>query len=184
MNDPDSEGMTKAERRRLVIRAVLRPTLTSTCLVVLYFVLPIGERATATTEALLAVGLLAVVVLIALQARAIARSRFPRIRAIEAFALSVPLFLVIFSASYFLMERAQPVAFSQHLTRLDALYFTVTVFSSVGFGDIVPRSEPARIVTTIQMLGNLLLIGVAVRILLGAVQVGLRRKTTADTKEH
>jgi Ion channel len=31
----------------------------------------------------------------------------------------------------------------------------VTVFSTVGFGDITPRSEAARIVLIVQMLGDL-----------------------------
>ncbi|MEY9968392.1 hypothetical protein ABIA33_006476 [Streptacidiphilus sp. MAP12-16] len=177
MTQPAYGNLPRAKRRRLAARALLRPLLSSTGLVALYFVLPMGERPTADSVFRLTVGLLAVVLLIAFQARSIARSPFPRMRAIESLATSVPLFLLIFSTAYFLMERNQTNAFSQHLTRLDALYFTVTVFSSVGFGDIVPRSEPARIVTMVQMLGDLLLVGVAVRILLGAVQVGLQRRT-------
>jgi hypothetical protein len=34
------------------------------------------------------------------------------------------------------------------LTRTDALYFTVTVFSTVGFGDITAKTETARLVVT------------------------------------
>ncbi|WP_042424403.1 potassium channel family protein [Streptacidiphilus anmyonensis] len=176
MTESQYESLTKAERRRIVARALLRPALTSSCLVLLYFTLPIGERVSVKTVLLLAAGLLAVGVLIGFQTRAIARSPYPRLQAIEAFALAVPLYLLLFSAAYVVMAAYRPAAFSQHLSRFDSLYFTVTVFSSVGFGDIVPRSEPARFVTTIQMLGNLLLLGVAVRIILEAVQVGLRRR--------
>ena len=43
----------------------------------------------------------------------------------------------------------------QPLTRADALYFAVTVFSTVGFGDITPESEAARVVLIVQMLGDL-----------------------------
>ena len=52
----------------------------------------------------------------------------------------VPLFLLLFASTYFLMERASAASFTQPLTRTDALYFTVTVFSTVGFGDISPKS--------------------------------------------
>lgn len=182
MTQSTYQSLPKGERRRLLVRAVLRPTVISTCLVALYFTLPIGERATARTEFLIAAGLLAVGILIAFQARLISRSRYPRLQAVEAFSLSVPLYLLLFSAAYFLMATSQPSAFTQRLTRLDSLYFTVTVFSSVGFGDIAPRSEPARIVTMIQMLGNLLIVGFAVRVLLGAVQVGLQRRAGGDPK--
>ena len=44
--------------------------------------------------------------------------------------------------------------FTQPLTRTDALYFTVTVFSTVGFGDISPKLEAARVVLIAQMLSH------------------------------
>jgi voltage-gated potassium channel len=62
------------------------------------------------------------------------------------------------------------------LSRTDGLYFTVTVFATVGFGDITPRSELARIVTTTQMLFGLVAFGLIVRTLLGAVQVAVKRR--------
>jgi voltage-gated potassium channel len=53
----------------------------------------------------------------------------------------------------------------------------VTVFSTVGFGDIAPRSEPARVVLIVQMLGDLAVLGAGVRVLLGAVRRGRQRRT-------
>ena len=53
----------------------------------------------------------------------------------------------------------------------------MTVFSTVGFGDIVPRSEAARVVLMVQMLGDLALLGAGARILLGAVRRGQQRRT-------
>lgn len=63
--------------------------------------------------------------------------------------------------------------------RSDALYFTMTVFSTVGFGDITPVSEPARLLITGQMAVDLVLIGVAARVLVGAVQEGVRQRNRA-----
>ncbi len=68
----------------------------------------------------------------------------------------------------------------QPLTRADALYFAVTVFSTVGFGDITPKSEAARVVLIVQMLGDLALLGAGVRVLLGAVRRGQQRQDTSD----
>jgi hypothetical protein len=65
------------------------------------------------------------------------------------------------------------------MSRVGALYFTVTVFATVGFGDIVPVTDAARIVVMVQMVGDLVLVGVGVRVLLGAVQLGLERKNGA-----
>ncbi len=79
------------------------------------------------------------------------------------------------------MERASAASFTQPLTRTDALYFTVTVFSTVGFGDITAKSEAARAVLIIQMLADLALLGAGIRVLLGAVQHSReRRSQTSD----
>jgi hypothetical protein len=76
--------------------------------------------------------------------RAIIRARYPALRTVEALAATVPLFLLLFASAYFTMARTNPASFSTHsLTRTDALYFTVTAFSTVGFGDITAVSQPA-----------------------------------------
>lgn len=86
------------------------------------------------------------------------------------------LFLVLFAASYYLLERSEPGSFSETLNRTDALYFTLTTFATVGFGDITARSQTGRVLTMVQMAGGLLLVGVAARVLASAVQAGLSRQ--------
>jgi voltage-gated potassium channel len=49
------------------------------------------------------------------------------------------------------------------------------VFATVGFGDITPVTELARILTTVQMVGDLVLIGLVLRVFLTAVERGRRR---------
>jgi len=49
------------------------------------------------------------------------------------------------------------------------------VFATVGFGDISPVSEVARVLTTLQMVGDLVLIGLVLRIFVVAVNHGRRR---------
>ena len=71
----------------------------------------------------------------------------------------IPLYLLLFASTYFLMERASAANFTQPLSRTDALYFSVTVFSTVGFGDIAAKSEAARVVLIVQMLADLALLG-------------------------
>ena len=99
-------------------------------------------------------------------------------QAVEALGLIVPLFLLLFASTYFVMERASAAAFTQPLTRTDALYFTVTVFSTVGFGDISPKSEAARIVLIVQMLGDLAILGAGIQVLVRAVQRGRQQSRT------
>jgi len=162
--------------RRLVLRASLRALLTATVLVVLYYTLPITGALNGSATAILAVGLLVFSIVITWQVRAILGSEYPGLRAIEALAAAIPLFLLVFAAAYLKMASAQAEAFTEPLSKTNALYFTVTVFATVGFGDIAPKTDLARIVTMVQMLGDLLVLGLIVRVMLGAVKAGLQRR--------
>ena len=176
--DRDQE-LPPAKRRRLIFLAVLRSLLIATVLVVLYYLLPLERPWSAGTAARLLVGLLVFAGVMLWQVRAIAGARYPALRAAEALGLILPLYLVLFASTYFVMERTSAANFTQPLTRTDALYFTVTVLATVGFGDITPKSEAARVVLIVQMLGDLALLGAGIRILLGAVQHA--RQQRSDT---
>jgi voltage-gated potassium channel len=175
------QDLPPAKRRRLILWAALRCLLVAAVLVILYYVLPLDRPWDTDTTVRMLVGLLLFAGVMVWQVRTIAGARYPGIRAAEAFGLIIPLYLVLFASTYFLMQRASSASFTQPLTRTDALYFTVTVFSTVGFGDITAKSEPARIVLIVQMLADLALLGTGVRLLLSAVQRGRERRSgTSD----
>jgi voltage-gated potassium channel len=162
--------------RRRVVQALLRASLTSTVLVVLYYRLPFTAAVDASTFILLAAGLLLFSAVITWQVRSIVRSAYPALRAIEALAAAIPLFLLLFSAAYVKLADTTAGAFSEPLSRTDALYFTITVFATVGFGDITPVTDAARIATMVQMVGDLLVVGLVLRVMLGAVKQGRERR--------
>ena len=91
-------------------------------------------------------------------------------------AAAIPLFLLLFASTYFLMAKAQPGTFTESLTRTDALYFTVTIFATVGFGDITAVTQTARVVTMVQMLLDLIVLGLLIRLVLSAVQTSQQRQ--------
>jgi hypothetical protein len=161
------------------LKAALRPVLICAALLVVYFGAPLGRR-NPSTAILLVLGLAVLVALVVWQVRAVAVSPYPRLRAIEVIATVVPFFLVLFASVYVVMSNADTAAFSEPLGRTDALYFTVTTFTTVGFGDIVARTESARIVVTLQMVGGLVIVGLVARVVLGAMQRGLRRLGRGD----
>lgn len=158
------------------LQTLVHATVLTAGLLVVYFVLPLDQPFTGRTVAALVVGLICVALLLAWQLRVIARARFPRLQAVKTFALIVPLFFVMFSITYYLLERSTPGSFNQPLTRLDALYFTMTVFSTVGFGDIAADTQLARGVVTGQIAADLVLVGAAARLVVGAVGEGVRRR--------
>ncbi len=52
----------------------------------------------------------------------------------------------------------------------------------MGFGDITAKSETARVVLIVQMLGDLAVLGAGVRVLVGAVRRGQQRRSgTGDS---
>ncbi|WP_396449493.1 potassium channel family protein [Actinomadura sp.] len=160
---------------------VLRTSLITLCLLIAYFAAPLTRPFTTMTGVVLICALAALGGLVSWQARAIARSSMPRLRTVEAIATSLPVFLIVFAAGYCLMENSAPDAFSEPLTHVDALYFTMTVFSSVGFGDIAPRSQGARVLTMVQMIGDLVFLGLVVKVLIDAMRRGVERHGHGDS---
>ena len=169
-------------RREAVLRyraagwAVLRAVASIAVLATVYYLLPFDRSSTPASVTWLVIGLVLLIGLIAFQVRMIIWSRFPNLRAIEALAVSLSLVLILFAGTYVAMATRSAGNFGEHLTHTDALYFTVTVFSTVGFGDITAKTETARLVVTGQMITDLVVLGLGIRIILGAVTRGQRRQ--------
>ncbi|MGW4596574.1 ion channel [Streptomyces sp. NPDC004457] len=145
-------------------------------LVTAYYLLPLDWHGEDVTALALAGGLLATGLFFGWELWLIKRSPWPRLKAAEAVAATVALYLVLFASGYYLLERAAPGSFNEPLSRTDALYFTLTTFTTVGFGDIVALSQTGRVLVMCQMTCTLLIVGLAVRVLGAAVRAGLRRR--------
>ena len=166
-----------AARRRHIAWALLRSLIATAALIALYYLSPLAHLDRVPIAVSLVVALLILLAITIWQVRAITRATYPALRAIEALAGTVPLFLLLFAACYFLMAQDDPANFNHPLTRTDALYFTVTVFTTVGFGDITATSQIARLLVTIQMLLDLLILGLGVQVFIGAVRLARQNQT-------
>jgi voltage-gated potassium channel len=166
---------------RKVVRSLLRASGSTAALVLIYYLLPLDHAAHWAALAILVIGLTGLIGLVTFQVRWIIASPFPGLRALEALATSVPLFLLLFASAYLVMAALSARNFSQPMTHTNALYFTVTVFATVGFGDITAKTEAARLVVTGQMIVDLMIIGLGVRIILGAVTLGRQRRQPPGT---
>jgi voltage-gated potassium channel len=180
----DHRHPTRA-RRRGVLLGLLRAVGTSAILIGLYYLAPLDHLTGMSLVVPMIVGLLAFAAMTVYQVWAILRAAQPRVRAVEGLATTVPFFLLLFSTTYFLMSHTSPNSFNAHaLTRTDSLYFTVTVFATVGFGDISPVSQTARLAVTAQMILNLIVLGLGVRLSTGAVQHARRiNQERAETNQ-
>jgi hypothetical protein len=156
----------------MVVRTALRAAGSVTALAALYYLLPLDRASAPAAATVLITGLVALIALIAAQVRSILRSPYPGLRAIEALATSVPLFLLLFASTYVVLATISATNFGEHLSHTDGLYFTVTVFSTAGFGDITAKTETARLVVTGQMIADLIILGLAIKIIGDAVKRG------------
>ena len=169
MTDPPG-GRAAAPRRREIGLGMFRALATTSALVALYYLLPLDRLANVPLAFTLVAGLLILVAVASWQLRTVLRARYPAVRAAVALAATVPLFLLLFASAYYVAARGTPGSFSEPLSRTDALYFTVTTFTTVGFGDITATSETARLVVTVQMILDLLALGLGIRVFIGAVK--------------
>lgn len=81
--------------------------------------------------------------------------------------LLTALYLLVlgFALLYIVMQTVDPEQFAGMANRSDALYFSVTIMGTVGFGDVHAAATPARLMVTAQMLFNLIYLGTALRVL-------------------
>lgn len=171
------------ERRRALVRSGLRILGTVLAMLLLYAVVPVPGKSGAAALVGMVIGLVFFVVLIGWQIHAIVRAKHPVLRAVETVALALPTLVIIFAFTYLTISRADPQSFSESLSRVDAMYFTVSTVSTVGLGDITPVSAGARIVVTFQMLFDLALLAGLVRLVILATRTGLRRQGVGSSPD-
>jgi hypothetical protein len=153
-----------------VLGAVL--TIIVACGVILaaYYLLPFNHLSDSRNVLRLGAVAALVAAVAVWQIRRISLAALPELRAVEALGIIVAVFLVGFSIIYLSMSHNSARTFTQDLDHTRALYFTVSVFSTVGFGDITPRTDTARLVVAAQMLLDLAIIGAVVRLIFNAAR--------------
>ena len=181
MAEPLVGDIEPRERNKLLAAAAGRAMLTTALLVLLYYIVPVKEGMRLGSGLRLLVVMALFVAVLAWQIKKILNAKQPGIRAIEALAVTVPLFLLLFAGTYFVLSVNGAGNFNQeHLTRTDTLYFSVTIFSTVGFGDITATNTSARVVVIIQMILDLVILGVGINALTHAAKVGRQRQAAVE----
>jgi voltage-gated potassium channel len=170
----------QTDRGRLHLALALRTALAVALLVVAYYQAPLDRPLTFASGVLFVGALVLAALVVVVEVRGILASTRPMMRAIRVIALGLPLLLVLFAATYITVDGQQASAFSEPLSRTDGLYFTVTTFATVGYGDITPQTELARVLVTVQMLVGLVAVGIIAKVVLGAVRVAQERNTAVD----
>lgn len=165
------------DRRRAVAWTILRTVLAFAVVLGVYYLLPVGDRGSdVSTVVRLVLGVLLFVGILAWQIRQILRSAVPTLQAVEALIVAIPTFIAVYATAYVSLEFALPGSFTQPLDKSTSLYFTVVTLGTVGYGDIAPVSTGARLTVSSQIMLDLVLIAVVVRLLTGAARRSLDRR--------
>jgi voltage-gated potassium channel len=165
------------------LRGASRATLAVTAAtvsggLVLYALAPMQGRR-AWFGLLLGLGALAVIVpLTVYRARRLAVSDRPILDAAETLVLLFTLLVLGFAAGYVVLSQ-RPGQLAGVDTKIDALYFTLTTLSTVGFGDAHAVGQTARVVVSVQMVFNLVFIAAAVRLLTSVARERATRRRQA-----
>lgn len=177
-------ALSRKERRRFLLLTLAKAGSALVLVLVLYYLLPLDNIPDGLLFLALFVELLVLAVVVAWQVRRVLHASTPLLAAIQALAFTVPLFLVVFAAMYVGLASNSAANFNVgSLTRTDGLYFTVTVFATVGFGDITATSQLTRGLVTVQMLLDLVVLGLLIRVFFGAVQEAWRAKAAVTADE-
>jgi uncharacterized transporter YbjL len=137
-------------------------------LVAAYFLVPL-EGSLAFRMVCYVLGLGLVVIVVGRQMRRHLASRDDDIR-VDTLALAIVMAVLLFALAYFALSTAQSGEFSGLTTRVDALYYSLTVATTTGFGDVSAQSQLARVVVSAQLVFNMLIIATAVPLLTRTVK--------------
>jgi voltage-gated potassium channel len=165
-------GLGRDERRRKVLGVVLSAVATWVGVFGIYYLLPFEDVTSGQAVVRIAIGVVGFLVLLVWQVRRVRSSTTPGLRAVQALGGAVALFIFTFAVGYLSLSQASAGHFSEPLDHTGALYLTVTILATVGFGDITPKDDLARILVSVQMLLDLIVIGTVVRALATAARIG------------
>ncbi|CAL9511194.1 potassium channel family protein [Streptomyces sp. Tu 3180] len=147
-----------------------------TLLVTAYFLLPLdhlGPRHPALSWTLFGLALALIALLLLRQVVQVLLDR-PEVRPGLVIPLLICLSVLVFATAYQALAQ-RPGEFHGLTTRLDALYFTVVTLATVGYGDITPHGQAARLVTILQILYAFVFLTAAATALSSHLRNALRR---------
>lgn len=152
-------------------------------MVTAYFLLPLdhlGPRRPVLSWILFVLALALIALLLLRQVVHVLLNR-PGVRPGLAISLLMCLCILVFATAYQALAQ-HPGELVGLTTRLDALYFTAVTLATIGYGDITPHGQAARLVTILQVLYTFVFLTAAATALTSHLRSALRRRES--TRQH
>ena len=153
------------------MRKTALTVLTVVVPVVVYFVLPLDKEFGKLLAVVLVVVAAASLIPISIrQAQLVLRSEDPLFDAMRCIVSALVFLVISFSSAYYVLGTNYDHEIEGLETKLDAIYFTVTILATVGFGDITADGQWARGIVTGQMVVNFAVLAVALLVVSWALK--------------
>src|SRR4051812_13019135 len=134
--------LTGIPHAHLSYRKIVVTALTALVPLLLYFVIPLDDRVGKVLAVALVIGSAAALLPLSIhQARLVLRSAHPLFDAARCIVSGLVFLVTAYSVSYYVLGTGYDNQIKGIDTKLDALYFTVTILATVGFGDITATGQ-------------------------------------------
>ncbi|MFF9219919.1 potassium channel family protein [Streptomyces viridosporus] len=154
-----------------------------TAMVTAYFLLPLdrlGPDRPVLSWILFGLALALIALLLLRQVVSLLLDR-PGTRPGLVISLLICLSVLVFATAYQALAQ-RPGELKGLTTRLDALYFTLVTLATIGYGDITPRGQTARLVAILQILYTFVFLTAAATALTRHLRNALRHHE--DVRRH
>lgn len=162
-------GLEHTVPRHVLVRTLARLTGTALLLVGLYAVVPLQNEHWWLGELIGLATIAAILPITIIRVRRIRSAEHPNLVALEALLVLFTALVTGFASVYLAIDH-NGGQFDGLVTRIDAIYFTVTTVSTAGFGDITPIGQVARIAVVVQIIVQFSLIAFGVKLVLGTAK--------------
>ena len=162
--------LTRAERRRAVALAIVKVFATWVVLFGGYYLAPVSMLGARHAFVTLLAASAVFVLLVAWQVRRIGRAKLPTVHAVQALGLLIPFFLVLFAAFYLSLSSGSAESFSAGAGSHGCALLHGDRLRHGRVRRYRPATSYARLVTSLQMLLDLVVLGAVVRIVLFAAR--------------
>ncbi len=109
----------------------------------------------------------------------IQKARHPAATGITVLAVMITAIVAIFAMAYLALSIDNPGNFNVPLDKISALYFTMTILTTVGFGDIHAQTHAAMIAVMMQMVLSLTLVTTLGKVLIETSRRATRKRMAA-----
>jgi len=162
--------------RREAIETGVRMLIAAAVILAGYWLLPLDWfEGYGAPLVLLVVGMIGYLALVFRRMVHLAKASNPVVQLGESLILVIVGLVCLFAFTYAVLGAYEPDAFNVEVDKHAALYFSMTVTTTTGFGDIVATSPFSRNMVSLQMFITLIVLASAIRGVTFAAQLARKR---------